>query len=186
MTETLLIIFLLSMAPIGELNGGIPYGIVKGVHPLLVYAVAVLGNMIPPAILLLTFPRLEKLLGIPALAKQHRSEDARQKKYHGLLDKALAVYLWWREKTKHGISKKSERWGTLALISYIAIPGPFTGAWSASLASYILGIPYRKALFAIFIGVLLAGTIILLISVGFFTTYETYTLNQRFFARELA
>lgn len=170
MIETLLIIFLLSMAPIGELNGGIPYGIVKGVHPLLAYGIAIAGNMIPPALLLLLFPRLEKLLCIPALAKQHTG--------HGPLRKALAFYLWWRAKTEHGISKKAERWGSFALAAYIAIPGPFTGVWSASLAAYILGIPYRKALFAIFIGVLFAGAIITLMSVGIFTAYETYTLNQ--------
>ncbi len=162
MNETLIKIFLLSMAPIGELNAGIPYGILKGIHPLLTYEIAIFGNMIPPAFLLLLLPGFEKLFGIRAFPEI--------KTHHKLLDKPIALYLWWREKTEHGISKKMERWGTLALILYIAIPGPFAGAWSASLAAYLFGIPYKKALEAIFIGVVLAGAIITLMSIGIFTS----------------
>ncbi len=158
------------MAPIGELNAGIPYGIVKGAHPILSYGIAILGNMVPPALLLFFFPRFEKLLCIPDLAKKHargqKTHRSRVAGPHLLLDKALALYLWWRRKTEHGISKKMERFGTLALIGYIAIPGPFTGAWSASLGAYLFGIQYRKAILAIFTGVVLAGAIITLMSIG--------------------
>ncbi|KKT47384.1 MAG: hypothetical protein A2249_02195 [Candidatus Jacksonbacteria bacterium RIFOXYA2_FULL_44_7] len=175
MNETFLKIFLLSMAPVGELNAGIPYGIFKGANPLLAYGAAIFGNMIPPAFLLLLLPGFEKLFGIGALPEI--------KTHHKLLDKPIALYLWWRKKTEHGISKKIEGWGVAALILYIAIPGPFTGAWSASLAAYLFGIPYRKALFAIFIGVVLAGAIITLMSIGLFTSYETYTFNYRLFSR---
>jgi len=67
MNETFLKIFLLSMAPVGELNAGIPYGIFKGANPLLAYGAAIFGNMIPPAFLLLLLPGFEKLFGIGAL-----------------------------------------------------------------------------------------------------------------------
>ena len=159
---TLVKIFLLAMTPIGELRAAIPYGVASGIHPLLVYTIAVIGNMIPVFFLLPIFSALEKLMAHNAAMppKQARGKNA----YSAL----MALYAAWRERTKKRHSKKFERLGALALIFFVAIPFPFTGAWSGALAAAIFGIPLKKSALLIFIGVLIAGIIVGAISVGLF------------------
>ena len=53
-----------------------------------------------------------------------------------------------------------------ALVVLVAIPLPLTGAWTASLAAYIFGIPYKKAIPLIFLGLVIAGVIVTLVTVG--------------------
>ncbi|HDH31646.1 MAG TPA: ligand-binding protein SH3, partial [Candidatus Wolfebacteria bacterium] len=58
-----------------------------------------------------------------------------------------------------------EIWKGLALILFVAIPLPFTGAWSGTVAAFIFGIPIWKAILMIGTGILISGLIVLLISI---------------------
>ena len=62
-----------------------------------------------------------------------------------------------------------EKWGPLALIIFVAIPLPFTGAWTGSLVAFVFDLPFKKSIALIFIGVLIAGVLVTLASLGVFT-----------------
>jgi len=61
-----------------------------------------------------------------------------------------------------------------ALITIVAIPLPFTGAYSGALAAFVFGVPARISLPAIFIGVIIAGMIVTAVSLGFFPFLEIF------------
>ena len=76
------------------------------------------------------------------------------------------TYLFERTRKKH--NGKFEKWGALALITFVAIPLPVTGGWSGALAAFVFGIPFKKALPLIFLGVIIAGAIVTGLSLGVF------------------
>jgi len=141
-------IFLVALTPIGELRLSIPLGLTIFKQPIwLVYIISVLGNIIPPILILWLLPRLSDWL----------------RKYSKLTDKFLA---WLYERTRRRTKEKIEHYGPLALIIFVAIPLPYTGAWTGAVAAWLFGIPYKRALFNIFIGILIAGIIVALITLG--------------------
>ena len=141
MTDAL-IVFATAMAPIGELRGAIPLGLVK--YELawpFVFLLAVAGNLVPVPVLMVALRRVGK-----------RVEQ---------MDNVLGALLRWRTR------RIVERWGALsrrydffALVLLVAIPLPFTGAWTGTLAAWALDIPPRRALPAIVVGVVIAGVIV--------------------------
>ena len=130
------------MLPIGELRAAIPLGIIT--HDLgwfETYWWAVLGNMVPVPFLLWGLDPGSKLVGrFPNPA--HR-------------------FLVWRTKRlREGRTALFERWGALALVPFVALPLPVTGAWTGCLAAWAFGLPRGKSLAAIAVGVLTAGVIV--------------------------
>lgn len=82
---------------------------------------------------------------------------------------------WWNfilnaifKRTHLRTHDKFAKYGISALILLVAIPLPFTGAWTGSIAAWLFGIPYWKAIGLIFIGVIIAGLIVMGVSIGFF------------------
>ncbi|PIY78741.1 MAG: ligand-binding protein SH3, partial [Parcubacteria group bacterium CG_4_10_14_0_8_um_filter_35_7] len=73
---------------------------------------------------------------------------------------------WLFKRTRSRHSRKFKKWKSLALIVLVAIPLPMTGAWTGSIAAFIFGISYFKALGLIFLGVVIAGLIVTLASMG--------------------
>ncbi len=142
-------IFLTAMTPIGELRASIPLGLsVFQQHWFLVYIVSVIGNIIPPIFILLLFPRISDWL----------------MSHSKLMNKFLT---WLFERTRRKAHNKIEKYGDLALIIFVAIPLPNTGAWTGTLAAWLFGIPFKRALINIFYGVLIAGVIVTIITTGF-------------------
>ena len=142
MNADLLYVFLYGMTPIGELRVAIPMGIsVLDLPWYLVYPIAITGNIIPPIII------------IPLL----RLMD----KHIQYVPQPFAKLLIWQ---KHRIRKlhtdRFNRYGALALVSFVAIPFPMTGAWTGSLAAYLFEVPFRKSLVLIGLGVLISGLIV--------------------------
>jgi len=127
-------VLFISMLPISELRGAIPIGLHAGLPVLLVYFLAVLGNLVPVIFILL-------------LAKYF-----------------CPKWLCCHVKNKH--NHKFIKWGDLALISFVAIPLPFTGAWTGALAGVVFNIPFWRALGLIAIGVIIAGIVVSLLSLG--------------------
>lgn len=75
-------------------------------------------------------------------------------------------FTWLFERTRRNHSQKIERWKEFALVVLVAIPLPFTGAWTGSVVAFVFGIPIKKAFPLIALGVLIAGAIVTLVSLG--------------------
>ncbi len=147
LTEVLKI-FLTAQTPIGELRASIPLGLTVFHQPIwIVFVVSVIGNMIPPMLILWLFPKISQWL----MAKSR------------LMNRFLT---WLFERTRKKTKDKIERYGDLALIIFVAIPLPNTGAWTGALAAWLFGIPFKKAVPNIFYGVLIAGVVVTLITTG--------------------
>lgn len=134
-------VILLAMAPVSELRGAIPLAL-GGYHmnPWVIIPVIVAANFLPvPFILLFLRPVEDFLRRWPFWAR--------------LMDRIF-------EHTRNKTQKRIERWESLALILFVAIPLPVTGAWTGSLAAYLFGLDFKKSLFFIFIGVCIAAAVV--------------------------
>ncbi len=146
--EEIIKIFLSALTPIGELRLAIPLGLGTFKLPWWqVYLVAVIGNMIPPILILWLFPRISSWL------------TYKSKIFNDFFNWLI---LRTRKKTEQQINK----YGILALIIFVAIPLPNTGAWTGALAAWIFGLSFKKSIGAIFIGVLIAGIIVSLLTLS--------------------
>ncbi|MBQ8380011.1 MAG: small multi-drug export protein [Clostridia bacterium] len=138
-----LIVGLISMVPIVELRGAIPIAEGMGLNILLYYPIAILGNMLPVPFIYL-FAR--KIL-----------EWGKDKKIIG------KFFTWCLQKGEKGGEKLKETAGNsgifLALLLFVGIPLPGTGAWTGTLAASFLKIDFKTSITAIMLGVLLAGII---------------------------
>lgn len=149
-----LIVFLISMVPLIELRGAIPYAVGFDLPIVPSCIVAVLGNMLPVPFIYL-FARKILVWG------------ADRKVIGGF-------FRWCLEKGEKGGEKLQAKAGRglfLALLLFVGIPLPGTGAWTGTLAASILNIGFRRSVLAVLLGVLLAGAIMLLGSLGVFSLF---------------
>lgn len=151
MLRKYLIVFLISMVPLIELRGAIPYAVGFELPLVPSYVIAILGNMLPVPFIFL-FGR--KLL-----------EWGSDKKYIG------GFFRWCLEKGEKAGRKLEASAGKglyVALMLFVGIPLPGTGAWSGTLAAALLDMDFRKSVLFVMLGVLLAGIIMLAASLGVF------------------
>lgn len=151
MIKHYIIVFLISMVPLIELRGAVPYAVGFDLPLLPSLALCVLGNMIPVPFIFL-FAR--KIL-----------EWGQDKKVIG------GFCLWCMEKGHKGGKKLEEKAGAglyVALLLFVGIPLPGTGAWTGTLAASLLDMDFKKSVLYVLGGVLLAGAIMLLASLGVF------------------
>jgi uncharacterized membrane protein len=137
-------VLLISMLPLIEIRGALPYAVFWGLPLVPSIIVAVIGNMIPVPFIFL-FAR--KVL-----------EWGKDKKIIG------KFFTWCLQKGEKGGRKLEEKAGKglyWALFLFVGIPVPGTGAWTGMLAASILNMDFRKSTLAALGGVLLAGTIML-------------------------
>ena len=136
----------LSMLPIVELRGAIPYAITQGLPPLLVLSVSICGNMLPVPFIIVFIRKLFSLLKerLPRLKSIIESVEK-----HAHLKSGIVL-----------------KYGFLGICLLVAIPLPGTGAWTGALVAAILDMRLRSAIPAIALGVLIAGIIVLLASIG--------------------
>lgn len=131
--------------PIFELRGAIPIALgVYGMRPVSAYIFAVMGNMLPVVPLLLFLGPVSTYL----------------RKYTAF----ERFFSWLFGRTQRNHSERFERYGTLALTLFVAVPLPVTGAWTGCAAAFVFGIKFRHSLPAIFAGVLIAGVIVSVVS----------------------
>lgn len=132
---------LVSMLPIIELRGGLPFGVALGLPYHLAFPAAVLGNIIPAPFVIVFIRRIFLWLrrALPRL--------------NGVVDKL--------EKKAHLKGQTVTRYKYLGLWLFVAIPLPGTGAWTGSLAAAFLDMRLKKALPAVILGVITAGCIML-------------------------
>ena len=129
-----LTVFLVSMLPLVELRGAIPYGVLFGLPLWLTFVIAILGNMLPIPLLLVFGEK-------PVIGR---------------------FFTFCLEKGEHGGEKLQAKAGRglfWALLLFVGIPLPGTGAWTGTLAASILNMGLKKSTLACMGGVLLAGCI---------------------------
>lgn len=138
-----LLVWLISMVPIVELRGAIPIAEGLGLNIFIYYPLAIIGNMLPVPIIYL-FAR--KVL-----------EWGKDKKIIG------KFFTWCIEKGEKGGKKLKETAGNkgifFALLLFVGIPLPGTGAWTGTLAASFLNLDFKTSISAVTLGVLLAGII---------------------------
>ncbi len=151
-----LFIFLISMVPLIELRGAIPYaiGFIEAGEPLklwLCYVIAIVGNMLPvPVIFFFARKVLEWGKDKPVIGK---------------------FFTFCLEKGHKGGEKLQAKAGRglfVALLLFVGIPLPGTGAWTGTLAASILDMKFKESVIAVMLGVILAGIIMGLVSAGLF------------------
>ena len=137
---------LVSMVPIVELRGGIPYGVAAGLPVWLAYIAAVIGNLIPVPFIVVYIRRIFHWI------RKHMP------KLNSFIDNL--------EKKAHLKGRVMQKYQYLGLAIFIAIPLPGTGAWTGSLAAALLDMRLKKAFPAAVLGVFIAGLLISILTYG--------------------
>jgi len=140
-------IIIVSIMPISELRGSIPLGLQLGLNPIFVFLISIIFNS------LVFFPIY---FGLELF-------------YHRLFYRFKIVNKCLERISKH--KDKIDKYGFFGLVVIVAIPLPFTGAWTGSGLSWLLRLDWKKSFIAIFFGVVLAGFIVLLISLSIFKIF---------------
>ena len=146
-----LIVFLISMVPIVELRGAIPIAVGMNLNMVWAYIICIIGNMLPVP-LIYFFARKVLLWG-------------QDQKYIG------QVFTWCLRKGEKGgrkLQAKAGRGLFIALMLFVGIPLPGTGAWTGTLAASFLDMGFKKSVIAVMCGVVIAGVIMGLASMGVF------------------
>ena len=132
---------LVSMLPIIELRGGLPFGVALGLPYHLAFPAAVIGNLIPAPFIIVYIRRIFMLM------RKHMP------RLNEMVDKL--------EKKAHLKGKQMLKYESIGLWLFVAIPLPGTGAWTGCLAAAFLDMRLKKAMPAVVLGVLTAGTIMM-------------------------
>jgi len=147
-------VLLLSISPISELRGGIPYGIHSGLDPWFTFSIAVIVNM------LIFFPILFAL--------------------HLFYDKVLyRIPLF--DRYLDGLRRRGktivDKYGFWGLFLFVAVPLPFTGVYTATILAWLLEMDWRRAFLPVAIGVVIAGVIVLLSYLGIVEVFSIFAKN---------
>ena len=149
MLKNYLMVFFVSMVPVIELRGAIPIGLGMGLPALPTYLVCVLGNMLPVPFIYL-FARKFLIWG-----------------YHKPLIGPICRFCINKgEKGGRALEAKAGKGMTVALLLFVGIPLPGTGAWTGALIAAVLNMRLKRAVPVIFLGVVIAGCIITLLTHG--------------------
>lgn len=144
--KSVLMTILVSMLPVIELRGGIPYGAVAGLGVKTALTCALIGNILPVPFLILFTTKVFAWL---------RTKSPK-------LDR-LVVKMEQKGMSKKDVIDKYEFWG---LVLLVAIPLPGTGAWTGCLVAALLEMDVKKSIPAVILGVLIAGAIVSFITYG--------------------
>ena len=137
-----LIVFFISMFPIVEIRGAVPVAVANDLNLFWTYVICILGNMLPVPIIYL-FARKVLVWGS-------------DKKFIG------RFFSFCLEKGEKGGRKLEAKAGNemfVALMLFVGIPLPGTGAWTGTLAASILDLGFKKSVIAVMCGVVIAGII---------------------------
>jgi|SRR3989338_3130185 len=142
-----IITFAVAALPLSELRGAIPLAILKfDFSPFKALLISFLGNILPV---------------LPLLIGLDKVSDYLSHRFHWF--NRFFVWLFERTRRKHG--DHFHYFGDLALLIFVAIPLPLTGAYSGAVAAFVFGIPKKHAFLSIVLGVLIAGIIVTALTV---------------------
>ena len=138
---------LLSLAPISELRGGIPFAIINNIPWYIASPFAIAVNVLVSPLCWLFLSTVHRFFYGNGAAWKGFSW------YRKLFDRFVERA---REKLRGGV----EKWGALGVALFVGIPLPVTGAWTGTIGAWVLGLPRRKTLLAVILGVIIAGAIV--------------------------
>ena len=138
--------FLLSMMPVGELRFGLPYGIALGLEYPLALMAALLGNILPVPFIIVYIKR------IFAWMREHMP--------------VFNSFITRMENKANLKGETVEKYGPIALLLFVAIPLPGTGAWTGALIAALLDMKTERAVPYIMLGVVIAAMIMTLVTYG--------------------
>ncbi len=137
--------FFISMLPIIELRGAIPYAVLNDIPVTAAFLIAIIGNLLPvPFLILFSKKILIWLSGFKSIGPF----------FQKIIDRA--------QEKANNIGK----YELLGVMLFVAIPLPGTGAWTGSLIAALLQLRMRDAFFAIFAGLIIAGVLVSAASCG--------------------
>ena len=142
-----------TVTPFIELRGGIPLGILEfGLDPLFTFLVVVVVNA------LLFFPIFFVL-----------------RLFYDKFLSRIQIFNRYLDSVRRRGKPKVDKYGFLGLVLLVGIPLPVTGVYTATILSWLLGMDWRKAFPAIALGVVMAGVIVLLITLGVIEGWRVFT-----------
>jgi len=141
MTKEIAWVLLITILPITELRGGIPLGISLGLDPLFTFFMAVIANA------LIFFPIFFAL-----------------RLFYDKLLFRIPLFDRYLDNLRKRGELKVEKYGFWGLFLFVALPLPITGAYTGTILAWLLGMDWRKAFPAVGLGVIVAGIIVLLIT----------------------
>jgi uncharacterized membrane protein len=142
--------FLIAMIPVTELRASIPFAMGFFHMPAWqAFLWSVVGNIIPAIFLVWLLKPISEWLSV-------KSKICKR------------FFDWWFKRAARGFNEKFKKYGFWALMIFVAIPLPATGAWTGAAAAFMFDLPKKKAILSISLGVIIAGIIVTLISGGAF------------------
>lgn len=138
--KSILLTFFMAMAPVVELRGALPFGVISGLGVKEALVISILGNLVPVPFI---------ILFIRKIIKWSKEKSPKLREY--------ALHLEKKVERKKGRVLKYEFFGLLVLV---AIPLPGTGAWTGALIAGMLDMRLKQALKAIIPGVIIAGFLV--------------------------
>ena len=149
---------LLTILPITELRAGLPvvldYALKNGLSIWPFFLLVLFLNILVIFLVFIFFDYFHKIL----------------LKWN-FYKKTFEKYLVRVQKKGHKLEKQMTDWGFLALAIFVAIPLPGTGAWTGTVLAWLLDLDRKKSFVAISLGVIIAGILILLTSLGLFSLF---------------
>jgi uncharacterized membrane protein len=151
MSKAIALTILLTILPISELRGGIPLGISLGLEPLFVYFAAVTVNA---------------LMFFPIFFGLHL--------FYSRLLYRIPLSGRYLDTVRRRGKPIVDRYGFWALILFVAVPLPVTGVYTATALAWLLGLDWRKAFPPVAIGVMIAGAVVLLATLGVIRAFSVF------------
>ena len=152
MLKNYLWIFFISMIPLIELRGAIPVSQAIQLPVIQSYIICIVGNMIPVPFIFLFARRFLEL--------------GQNKRF---ISGICTFFLQKGGKAGEKLQAKAGQGVFVALLLFVGIPLPSTGAWTGTLAASLLGMSFKQTVLAVILGVLLAGCIMMAGSLGLFS-----------------
>ena len=143
MTKEIALTLLATVLPISELRGGIPLGISLGLDPLFTFFLAIIANSV------IFFPIFFAL-----------------RLFYDKILFRIPLFNKYLDNLRKRGKPKVEKYGFWGLTLFVAIPLPITGAYTGTILAWLLGMDWRKAFPAVGFGVIVAGVVVLLITLG--------------------
>jgi uncharacterized membrane protein len=138
--STILWTTILALLPISELRGAIPYALSQGVPWYIALPYSVFINILVAPICWIFLATIHHFL-------------YRFNWYHINFDRII-------QRAQRKVHDPIEKWGWLGIAIFVGIPLPFTGAWTGTIGSWVLGLEKKKTFLAVCLGVALAGIIV--------------------------
>ena len=143
MTKEIALTLLTTVLPISELRGGIPLGVSLGLDPLFTFSIAIIANA------LMFFPIFFAL-----------------RLFYDKLLSRIPLFNKYLDILRKRGKPKVDKYGFWGLIFFVAIPLPITGVYTGTVLAWLLDMDWKKAFPAVGLGVIVAGVVVLLITLG--------------------